>query len=114
MNLSAPAGSSPLIQMIMKQMFKDADADQSGGLSKKEFINAFSQAIDGRPTDGANTFSRLDRDGDGKLTESEFTSGIQNMVDLLQFCSGSTSRRFNPLEAFRDDASRQPTHHDKK
>ncbi|PZW42138.1 EF hand domain-containing protein [Humitalea rosea] len=67
------------IREIRAQLFKKADADQSGGLTLSEFT-ALGQSLPGGPAATAGTsatdaaqamFSRRDTDGDGSLTEAE-------------------------------------------
>lgn len=77
---SASAAGMDMAQIreIRAQLFKKADADQSGGLDISEFT-ALGQSLPGGPaatagasaTDAAQAmFSRLDTDGDGALTKA--------------------------------------------
>lgn len=59
--------------------FKESDTDQSGGLSLDEFSKAHESSLlgsansAGRPS-VEEVFSKLDGDGDGEVTEAEFSA----------------------------------------
>lgn len=109
MTISSGSGSSPMAQM-MHQKFKEADLDQSGGLSQDEFSKVLSQASGGRSSGPADKFGQLDVDRDGQLSEREVTNGMKSMMAQMQaqdgFALGGQSQ-MDLLDAFRDGDDRR-------
>ena len=74
------------IQERGAEKFKSADTDASGGLSIEEFeklaaSRQVNQANSADKPSPADIFAKLDRDGDGELTKSEFKEGLQERTD---------------------------------
>ena len=64
------------LQQRSADLFNEADADQSGGLSFDEFIKAGAEKTgqaEGAPS-LEDMFARLDQDRDGEVTLQEFAS----------------------------------------
>ena len=82
MNIS---GLSGLMGQMQSQMFKTADADGNGGLSKAEFqnmtdemkANAPAGMQHNGPTSLDDAFTKADTDGNGELSLDEMKTGMQ-------------------------------------
>src|SRR5690606_36324073 len=77
------------IDAVIAEQFTKADADGSGGVSLDEFKVAFAEIFS---QDRVRAFQRLDRDGDGKVTEAEYNRPVERMITRMErrgsFASG--------------------------
>ncbi|MGC4071804.1 MAG: EF-hand domain-containing protein [Nibricoccus sp.] len=98
MNISSSNGASrPDPAEMRTQMFKNADADGSGSISKDELTQALANRPQGgrgpqgagEPPDADKLFEKLDADGDGEITESEHEEGLKAMDAERQAKMGS-------------------------
>ncbi len=82
-SISSLGGGQQALASLARSLFKTGDADGSGGISLDEFKvlgknlpggkNVSETGASGGP-DVAKIFSKIDADGDGSITEAEFTS----------------------------------------
>lgn len=92
--------SSCSTQNTLQQIFKKADTDGNGALSKSEFEAAAKNRPEGLPGLGGSNdpFSKLDADGDGQLTEAEAKKGFEDLRgDILKLLlqNQSLSQSYN-------------------
>lgn len=78
-----------MMAQMREQMFKRADNNGDGSLSKEEFTAAAPKQNGG--PDAAEMFSRIDNNSDGKLDQSEMDAFGQKMMQAFQGGAGSVS-----------------------
>ncbi|WP_374261305.1 EF-hand domain-containing protein [Zoogloea sp.] len=86
---SAVAMSRPDPAQMVSRLFARLDARGQGFIEQSDLQSAFSQAF-GNATSGTDAssdssalFAALDGDSNGKVTESEFSSGLQKLAEAL-------------------------------
>lgn len=86
---SAVAMSRPDPAQMASRLFARLDARGQGFIEQSDLQSAFSQAF-GNATSGTDAssdssalFAALDGDSNGKVTESEFSSGLQKLAEAL-------------------------------
>lgn len=80
---SAISNSSPILSQLSQFIFKQADADQDGSVTKAELEAAKPQ---GGPADGPSTdalFASGDANGDGKLTQTELEDALKKSLSKI-------------------------------
>lgn len=95
------AQARPDTSQMASELFSKLDAKGQGYIEQSDLQSAFSQVFsDASSSTGSATdssadssalFKALDGDGNGKVTESEFSSGLQKLADALD--SQAFSRR---------------------
>lgn len=73
------------ISSISSTLFARLDTQQKGYLDKSDLETALTatQAQSDPESGAATLFTALDGDGDGKVTQTELTTGLQNLSDAL-------------------------------
>lgn len=69
--------NSAALQSLTSTVFNRLDSKQTGAIDSEDLQAAFN-------TDTSELFTTLDSDGDGSITQTEFSDGIQTLVDALQ------------------------------
>jgi len=73
-------GMSPnQMAQSMQDRFKNADTDESGSVSKEEFISGAGEDRDSATIE--KMFARLDSDGDGEITQVEQDAMLEQMSE---------------------------------
>ena len=76
------------MRQMQQQRFSKADANASGGLDATEFESMMKAGPMGSQASGgssiADTFKKIDGDGDGQLTQSEMGAAQQNRLKGMQ------------------------------
>lgn len=86
------------MQQLQRRMFKAADQDGSGGLSKAEFTSALDKAPAriGETVDADAAFAKLDGNEDGSLTSAEMQQSVKDVMlgfrsTMAAFAPGATA-----------------------
>ena len=78
------------LQKAARQAFVDADADESGSISKTEATQAAQDS--GLPDSALNKmFSQMDSDGDGEISAQEKSDAYERMQERMASMQGSPS-----------------------
>ncbi len=64
-------------------LFSKIDTSNKGYIEKDDLVSAFSSLTSTSDTSASDVFSQLDSDSDGKATESEFSSTLQQLAETL-------------------------------
>ena len=85
---SAVAMSRPDPAQMASRLFARLDARGQGFIEQSDLQSAFSQVFGNASStnasnDSSQLFSALDGDSDGKVTESEFSTGMQKLAEAL-------------------------------
>ncbi|MGC3980080.1 MAG: EF-hand domain-containing protein [Steroidobacteraceae bacterium] len=79
--------SSSSLSLLASNLFNKLDSTQKGYLESSDMqsaLSSVSSSSNTSSTDTSNLFAQLDSDSDGQITETEFSDGIQTLVDALQ------------------------------
>ena len=63
-------------------LFSKIDSSNKGYIEKEDLVSAFSTLSTG-DTNAEDVFTQLDNDSDGKITESEFSTALENLAETL-------------------------------
>jgi len=81
---------SSLTSNMAATLFARMDSENQGYIDKSQFEDSFSNTSTGKTSgntpqtiDFSQIFATLDTDSDGKVTESEFSAGLQNIADQV-------------------------------
>lgn len=78
-------GSSTALSQMASTLFSKLDSKNQGYVEQSDMESAFSVLkTDSSSTSVEDIFNTLDGDGDGKITEAEFSSSLQSLVDELE------------------------------
>lgn len=80
---------------LASNIFSKLDTSNSGAISHADFTSAMSE-LAGDDSDVSSLVSSVDSDSDGQITESELTTGIENLLSQLTSSSNSASNRMPP------------------
>lgn len=80
---------------LASNIFSKLDTSNSGAISQADFTSAMSE-LAGDDSDVSSLVSSVDSDSDGQITESELTTGIENLLSQLTSSSSSASNRMPP------------------
>lgn len=80
-NMSMSAMQRPDPSQMASKLFSKLDTKGQGYLEKSDLASAFSQI--GSDSSVDDVFSALDGDSDGKVSESEFSSGLTKLQETL-------------------------------
>lgn len=86
---------SSISSHLANNIFSKLDTSSSGAISQADFTSAMSE-LAGDDTDVSSLVSSVDADSDGQITESELTTGIENLLSQLTSSSSSASNRMPP------------------
>ena len=64
-------------------LFSRLDTSNKGYIDADDLVSAFSSLASTPGTDAGDLFTQLDGDSDGKVTESEFSSALQQLSETL-------------------------------
>lgn len=64
-------------------LFSKIDTSGKGYIEKEDLVSAFSSLTSASDTSATDVFSQLDSNSDGKVTESEFSSTLQQLAETL-------------------------------
>ncbi len=87
-NASAMAMTRPDPSQMASKLFSRLDSKGQGFIEQSDLQSAFSQVFGNASSSQANDassqlFSALDGDSNGKVTESEFSTGMQKLAEAL-------------------------------
>lgn len=99
-NITGVPNSFNANQFIEKAQtrFNNADADQSGSVSKQEFLSAMEGVK--APDKAEKFFERLDKDGDGVVSQQEHQNAIDKMASRLSEMTSGTGGIEQTANAF--------------
>lgn len=86
---------SSISSHLASNIFSKLDTRNSGAISQADFTSAMSE-LAGDDSDVSSLVSSVDSDSDGQITESELTTGIENLLSQLTSSSSSASNRMPP------------------
>lgn len=86
---------SSISSHLASNIFSKLDTSNSGAISQADFTSAMSE-LAGDDSDVSSLVSSVDSDSDGQITESELTTGIENLLSHLTSSSSSASNRMPP------------------
>lgn len=86
---------SSISSHLASNIFSKLDTSNSGAISQADFTSAMSE-LAGDDSDVSSLVSSVDSDSDGQITESELTTGIENLLSQLTSSSSSASNRMPP------------------
>jgi len=111
-------GMSPnQMAQSMQDRFKNADTDESGSVSKEEFVSGAGEDRDSATIE--KMFARLDSDGDGEITQVEQDAMLEQMSERadkmaqIKAAGGSSDDMFaSLLESLSSDEEEEENSND--
>lgn len=86
-SMGAHRAHRPDPSKMASQLFSQLDTSNKGYIEKSDLQSALDSASSSSSTSGTNSadalFSKLDGDGDGKVTQDEMSSGLKQLADEL-------------------------------
>lgn len=89
-------GGAPDPTKLAETLFKKADADSSGSITKDELTQALSSKND-KSSKIDDLFKAADTDGDGSISQSDLETALKKMFEEMQakHAAGSASGNYN-------------------
>lgn len=79
-----------LASQISRHLFRLADTDQNGSISREEFSDVLAVVGGGKGTEADRRFAEFDTDNSGELSEKELGKAVEQTLARLQGMSEET------------------------